>query len=35
MPESAEIEKYSHREMAGKFAEALEEICQPEGKPSL
>ena len=25
-----EIEKYSHREMARKFAEALEEICKPE-----
>jgi hypothetical protein len=26
-----EIEKYSHREMAGKFAEVLEEIGEPGG----
>jgi glycosyltransferase involved in cell wall biosynthesis len=26
-----EIEKYSHREMARKFAEVLEEICESEG----
>lgn len=29
----AEIEKYSHREMAKKFAEVLEEICQPVKSP--
>lgn len=27
-----EIEKYSHREMAGKFAEVLEETCESRGK---
>ena len=32
---TAEIDKYSHREMAGKFAEALEEICLPEENPRL
>lgn len=32
---ASEIDKYSHRKMAGKFAEALEEICLPEENPSL
>ena len=30
-----EIEKYSHREMARKFAEVLEEICEPKGNVNL
>jgi glycosyltransferase involved in cell wall biosynthesis len=32
---TSEIEKYSHREMARKFAGALEDICLSEGNPSL
>lgn len=28
----SEIERYSHREMARKFAEVLEDICEPKGK---
>jgi hypothetical protein len=30
-----ETEKYSHREMARKFAKVLEDVSKPEGKPGL
>jgi glycosyltransferase involved in cell wall biosynthesis len=31
----AETEKYSHREMARKFAKVLEDVSKPEGMPGL